>query len=185
MRREKPNYVVVVEGQPSGAKSLSVGRKVELATDDSGFELYSAISAVAEALQDCLQVGQEEDGDAGVGGEVLLQAQVAGLGTKVSLFQEFEPARLAAKEVGAGTEAFDGVDEQVQMVELSAKRLEEVRRHTAGCALEQGGKLRESDGLANKLASGTATENNALDWVATYFRFFQRLKRNKFACRLV
>ena len=48
---EKPNHVVVVEGEPSGAEALSIGGKVELAADNSGLELHSTISTIAEAAR--------------------------------------------------------------------------------------------------------------------------------------
>ena len=40
---------------------LSVSCEVKLTADDTGFELDGAVSAIAEALQDGTQVGQEED----------------------------------------------------------------------------------------------------------------------------
>src|SRR5712692_8865108 len=74
VRREESGDVVVEKGEAGGAEPLGVRSKIELAAEDAGFELHSAISAIAEALKDGAQVGQEKNGNVGVGGQLLSQA---------------------------------------------------------------------------------------------------------------
>src|ERR1700730_5827646 len=127
--REKAGYFVVEERQAGSAEVLGVGREIQLAAEDAGFELHSAISPIAVALQDGSQIGQEEDVYSGFGRERLLQPQVAGLGTKVSLLQTLKRFAAAVKDVSAGLQTFHGMDDQVEVVELRAYRIEKVRRH--------------------------------------------------------
>src|SRR5947209_4147364 len=101
VRREEADYVVVVKGEAAGAEMQSVGRKIKLASDDPGFQLHGSISAVAEALEDCLQISEKEHGDAGIGREVLLEAEIARRGAEVTLLQQFQRSPLTVKEVRA------------------------------------------------------------------------------------
>src|SRR4029077_6275753 len=99
MGRKEASDVVVEERETRGAEPLGVGREIKLAAEDAGFELHGAIAAVAEALQNGTQVGEEKDGHSGVGGQLLLQAEVTGIGAKVHLLQAFEQTSAAMKDV--------------------------------------------------------------------------------------
>src|SRR5713226_10012434 len=68
VRREEFGDVVVEKGEAGGAEALGVRSKIKLAAEDAGLELHGAISAIAEALKDGAQVGQEKNGNGGVGG---------------------------------------------------------------------------------------------------------------------
>src|SRR5579863_3055202 len=183
VRREEADYLVIVKGEPGGAKVQSISSKVELAADYAGFDLHRAVSAVAEALQDRLQIGQQKDGDAGVRREVLLQAKISCLGTEIAFFQQLQRTPLAVEEVGSRTETFDGMDDQVQLVEPRAKGIQKIRGHAANGAVEQRGKLSKSDGLAGKLTGGAASEDDALDRIVRDFCWLRRLKRSDLSGR--
>ena len=118
VRREERSNVVVEKCQAGGTQMLRICRKVEPAADDAGFKLHGAISAIAIALQDGTQVGQKEDIGRGVRGQGLLQSEVSGLGAEISLLQTLERSAVTVKDVGSGFEALDGVDDQVDVVEL-------------------------------------------------------------------
>src|SRR6266851_7276029 len=59
VRREKARDVVIEKGEAGGAEPLCVGCEVQLASEDAGFELHRTIAAIAEALQNGAQVGEE------------------------------------------------------------------------------------------------------------------------------
>src|SRR2546427_1476206 len=46
--------------------------------------------------------------------------------------------------------------DQVEIIELGSGRIEEIRGHPTRCAVDHGGKLRQRDWAAGKLAGGTA-----------------------------
>src|SRR5260370_13844923 len=88
------------------------------------------------------------------------------------------------KDVGSGIEALDGVDNQIEVVELSSDRSLEVRKeavsgYSAGRAVEHGGKLRQADRRARKLAAGNAAQDDLLDRGAGHFRAGLWLERNE------
>ena len=93
VRGEELDYVVIEKCQAGGAQALCVSCEIKFAADDTGFELDGAVSAIAEALQDGIQVGQEEDINGGVGGQSLLQSQVSGLRTKIPCFRHSSTLR--------------------------------------------------------------------------------------------
>ena len=90
MRRKEADYIVVIEGEAGGAEALSVCAEIELAAQNSGFELHGTISAIAVALQNFLQVGEEEYVDGRIGGELLLESQISSFLAEVTGLQEFE-----------------------------------------------------------------------------------------------
>jgi hypothetical protein len=85
VRREELGYIVVEKREAGGAEVLGVSRQIQLAAEDAGLELHGAVSPIAEALQDRAKVSQEEHICRGIGGQGLLQSQVAGLGAEISL----------------------------------------------------------------------------------------------------
>src|SRR5712692_7504129 len=149
---EEARDVVVEEGKAGGSETLGVGSQVELAAKNAGFELHGAIAAIAEALEDGAQVREEKDGYGRVGGQFLPQAEVTGIGAEISLLQALEHATVAVEDVGSGREPFDGVDNQVEIIELGSGRIKEIRWDAASGAVQQGGKLREGDRGAGKFA---------------------------------
>src|ERR1700692_4648963 len=77
---------------------------------------------------------------------------------------------VAVEDVRSGLETFDGVDNQVEMVELRSERIEEVGRYAARRPVEHGGELGQADRRACKLAARAATQDNLLDGIARHFR---------------
>src|SRR6266403_538514 len=179
--REEAGDVVVEESEAGGAESLRVGREIKLSPEDARFELHGAIAAVAEALQNGTQVGEEKDGHSGVGGQLLLQAEVTGIGAKVSLLQAFEQTTVAMKDVGSGREPFDGVDNQVEIIELSSRGIKEIGGHAAGGAVQHGRKLWQRNRAAGKFSRGTAALDDLFDGVARHFGICQRLELNNWS----
>src|SRR5258706_13695192 len=105
MGRKEAGDVVVEKGEARGTETLGVRREIELAAENAGFELHGAIAAVAEALQNGAQVGEEKDVHGGVGGQLLVQAEVAGIGAGNFLVQGLENATGATGDVGFRREA--------------------------------------------------------------------------------
>src|SRR5260370_23609119 len=172
---EEAGDVVVVKGEAGGAQALGIGRKIQLAAEDAGFKLHGTIAAIAKAIENRPQVCQQKNVHSGVGRQLLLQAEVAGLVAKGSVLQTLEHSTVAMKDVGSGIEALDGVDNQIEVVELSSDRSLEVRKDevsgfSARRAVEHCGKLRQADRRARKLAAGTAAQDDLLDRVARHFR---------------
>src|SRR4029077_18579828 len=105
----------------------------------------------------------------GIGRQLLLQSEVAGFVAKISLLQTLENTTVAVEDVRAGLETFDGVDNQVEVVELRSEWIEEVGRYTARRPVEHGGELGQADRSARKLAAGAATQDNLFDGIARHF----------------
>src|SRR2546425_3398428 len=80
VRREEPDHVVIIKGQASSAQVLGVGREIQLASQNTGFELDRAVSTIPEALQNRSQVYQEKYVHGAVRGQLLVQSEVTGLG---------------------------------------------------------------------------------------------------------
>ncbi len=114
--REEAGNVVVEESQAGGAETLGVGREIQLAAEDAGFELHGAVAAIAEALQNGAQVREEKNVHGGVGGQFLSQAEVTGIGAEISFFQTLKQTTAAVEDVGSGRESFYGVDNQVERI---------------------------------------------------------------------
>src|SRR5216684_2507846 len=176
--REEARDVIVEESEAGGAEALGVGREIQLASEDAGFELHGAIAAIAEALQNGAQVREEKNVHGGVGGQFLLQSEVAGIGAEISLLQTFEHATAAVEDVGSGRESFGGVNDQVEIIELSSGRIEEIGGDAARGAVQHGGKLRQGDRAAREFAAGTAALDDLLDGVARHGGIGQRLELN-------
>ncbi len=81
---------------------------------------------------------------------------------------------VAVEDVRSGLETFDGVDNQVEMVELRSERIEEVGRYAARRPVEHGGELGQADRRACKLAARAATQDNLLDGRALVERGVRR-----------
>src|SRR5438132_10006539 len=60
VRGEEPDYLVVIKSQASSAQLLGVGRKIQLASQNAGFELHRAVSTIPKALQNRSQLCQEK-----------------------------------------------------------------------------------------------------------------------------
>ncbi len=85
MGRKKARNVVVEKSEPSRAEALGIGAEVQLTAKNAGFELHRAIAAIAEALQNGAQVREEKNVHGRVGGQLLSQSKVPGIGTEISL----------------------------------------------------------------------------------------------------
>src|SRR6266446_1415631 len=171
---EEAGHVVVVKGEAGGSQALGIGCEIEFAAEDAGLKLYGTIAAVSKAIENRPQICQEENVHGGVGGQLLLQSQVACLVAKISLLQTFERSMLehftvAVEDIRSGFKTFDGVDNQVEMVELRSERVEEVGRDAARRPVEHGGELGQADRSARKLAAGTAPQDDLLDGIARHF----------------
>ena len=130
---EESGYVVVEKREAGGTEMLSIRSQIELPSENACFKLHRAISAIAKALQDRPQIGQEEHVHRSVGRQRLLQAQVAGLRPKVSPLQTFKQFLVAMKDVRSGIQTVNLVNDQIQMIELRSLRVEEIGRNAARC----------------------------------------------------
>src|SRR6266853_2707346 len=160
---EEASHIVVVKGEAGGAQTLGIGGEIEFAAENAGLKLYGAIAAISKAIENRLQVCQEENIHGGIGRQLLLQSEVAGFVAKISLLQALERSTVAVEDVRSGIETFDGVDNQVEMVELRSERIEEVGRYAARRPVEHGGELGQADRSVRKLAAGAATQDDLVD----------------------
>src|ERR1019366_367411 len=165
VRREEVDDVIVVKSQTAGAEALGVRGKVKLATQNAGFQLYGAVSAVPVALQNLLQVGEEEDVNGGVGRELLFESQKASLVAEVPGLQHFESLRLPLIDVGAGGQAVHVVHDQVEIVEVTPGGIEKVCGNSSRGTIQHEGELRQGDGFTRELPCGTAARDHFLDGV--------------------
>src|SRR5258708_36822393 len=101
--------------------------------------------------------------------QVVGQSEVAGLVAKISPLQALKHPTVAVEGVRSRFETFDRVDNQVEMVELRSKRIQEVGRYAAGRPVEHSGELGQADRCARKLAAGAATQDDLLDGIAGHF----------------
>ena len=116
MRGEEEGHVVIVEGETGCAQALGVGGKIQLAAEDTSFQLHRAIPTIAQVAQNRPQVRQKEDIHRRVFRQLLLESEVTGLGTKISRLQTLEQTTVAMENVSARIEAVHGMDNQVEVV---------------------------------------------------------------------
>ena len=93
-----------------------MGCEVQAAGVQRGFDLGQPIAAVAIVFEHRREVGQIIAVDVGVGGVLLVEGQVGGLGAEVAATDELDRDFAGAMEVEAGLEALDGIDDQVAIV---------------------------------------------------------------------
>src|SRR5437660_1320481 len=176
VRREEPDYLVVIKSQAGSAQVLGVGREIQLASQNAGFELHRAVSTIPEALQNRSQVYQEKYVHGGVRGQLLVQSEVTGLGAKVSRLQKPKHAAITIEDIGSRFQTFHCVDNQVQLIELSSRWIEEICGDAAGCSVEHGGELRQTDRRSGKLAGRTTSQDDLLDRVVRHLGIRERLE---------
>ena len=89
VRREEAHHVVVIECQTTGSEVLSVGGKIEFASENAGFQLSGSVSSISEASQNLLQIREEKYVDRGVRRDLLLQSKIPGFVAEVASLQKF------------------------------------------------------------------------------------------------
>src|SRR2546426_12185988 len=100
-----------------------------------------------------------------------------------TLFRSLQYATAAVESVSPRREPFDGVNDQVKIMELGSGRTEKIRWHAAGGAVQHRGELRQSDWTPGKFAGGTASLDDLFDGIARHLRIRQRFQRNSWSCR--
>src|SRR5947207_13291844 len=105
-----------VEGETCCTQALGVGRKIQLAIEDAGFQLHRAIATIAHVPQNRPQVRQKENIHRRVCRQPLLESKVTGLFTKISLLQTLEQATVAMENVSSRIEAVYRMDDQIEVV---------------------------------------------------------------------
>jgi len=135
-RGEEVRDDVVVERQPGPAEvAVSVGPEIQSACCQRRLELCHPVAAIAERVDDRCEVSHEVDADRGVGGQPLIQREVARLAATLAGPQalEFAPGRMVL--VGPRLEAVDAVDDEEGATNdsggSSAKRLSIATPRTA------------------------------------------------------
>src|SRR5205823_15045238 len=99
MRRKEIHYSIVEEGQPGRTQVLGIRSQVDPAADDACLQLDCPIAAVPVSLQNAFQIGEKEDGHAGIRRQLLLQTKMMGLGSEFPVLQKLQGALLAPEEV--------------------------------------------------------------------------------------
>src|SRR6266567_6625146 len=164
--REEVDHVIVVKSQAAGAEALGIGGKVEFAAQNAGFQLRGTVSAVPVALQNLLQVGEEEHIDGCIGGNLLVESQEASIVAEVPGLQQFENFPFPMTDIGSGVEAIHVIHDQIKIIEVTSDGFKKVRGNSTRGAIEDECKLRQRDGLARELASGTAARDHLFDRVS-------------------
>src|SRR6266404_6914915 len=184
VRGKEVNYIVVEEGQPGSAQVLSIRSQVDPAADDACLQLDGPIAAVPVSLQNAFQIGEKEDIHAGVRREILVQAKMMGLGTEFALIQKFQCVLVAAEEVCCRPEPLHCMHDQVKIIKLSARRLEEVSRKTSRRIVENGRKLWQCNGSCLIESSGrAAAQDYLLGRVLRLVCFRQTWEANGLSCQ--
>src|SRR5579884_607876 len=83
MRREETDYVIVVKRETGASELLCVGSEVQLAAENSGFELRGAVSSISITLKNLLQIGQEKNINSSIGRQLLFQPEITCLVAKL------------------------------------------------------------------------------------------------------
>jgi hypothetical protein len=102
VRGEEVGDVVVEEGQSRGAETERVGGEIDAAAGDRGVELRGAIGAVAEALEERLQISEHVEVHRCIGAQFLAQIEKARLAPELASGQKLKSVLLAAVQVCAG-----------------------------------------------------------------------------------
>src|SRR6266852_2617699 len=94
------------------------------------------------------------------------------------MLQTLEQFLVTVEDVSPGIQTFHGVNDQVEMVELRSHRIEKVCRYAASGAVQHGGKLRQCDRRAGKLAGRTTSQDDLLDRVTRHLSVAQSFELN-------
>src|ERR1051325_8476905 len=94
-----------------------IGRQIHPAPDDSGFELCRAVSAIAEGLQNRMEIRDEKDIRSSVSRQILLKTEALRVAAKVSLLEKLEFARAGREIIRSRFNTIDGVDNQIQLIQ--------------------------------------------------------------------
>src|SRR6266571_570818 len=139
--RKEVDDVIVVKSQAARAEALGIRGQVKFATQNAGFQLCGTVSTIPVALQNLLQVGEEEYIDGGIGGELLFEPEEACFAAEVSGLQQFENFVFPVIDVGSGGQAVHAVHDQIKIIEVTSERLEKVRRNSMRSTIEHKRKL--------------------------------------------
>src|SRR5262245_60816478 len=142
---------------------LRVCGEVQLAADDPGFGLHRAISAIAKPIEDRVQVGHHENRRARVTRERLSQIEIRSVGAKIPTLQHFKRSISAPVIVSAWVETFDGVDDQVQLIELFRRTRQKISVDALRGGPKHRLKLLERDRLTLETTARGATQNHLLN----------------------
>ena len=127
-----------------------------------------AVAAVAEALKDRVQVGEEVNIDGGIAAQVLAQRKLAGLAAEVACPQQLERLPLPVVNVRAGRNAFDGVDDEVGMTEAEGRRGAKVGGKAVDGLSQHRRQLVAGDGPPVKATAGTAPFDDGGEGIAAF-----------------
>ena len=135
--RKEVDDVAVIEREPRRAETLCVGAQVEPAADQARLEIGEPVAAVAEGLEERVQVGQEEHGRARHAAQRLLETEIGRALADIAAPDLLQRVGLGAVGVGARLDPVDGVRVHVE--------IHEARRDVGGPAPrgvpERGGEL--------------------------------------------
>src|SRR5689334_16748168 len=135
MRREEFRHIVVEEREPRGAEPLRVRREINLSAHNSCLELRGAVTPIAEARQSSIEVRQKINIHAAIRRDILIEPEITRLAAEIALFQRFQRALMALKEVRARGQPCDCVYDQIDIVERRLRCSEKVGGKSAARAL--------------------------------------------------
>ena len=130
---KKLDHVVIEERQPRCAETERVRREIHLAAEYAASHWHGAIAAISHAIESAGKIREEEDVDASVSRQLLLQSEMVGLRAKCAGLEKLERIAVAVEAVCAGFQAIDCVHDEIDVIELGARRSKEIGRDAA-CA---------------------------------------------------
>ena len=129
------------------------GGKVEFPAGNTGLKLGCAITAVAEPLQNTIEICQEKNIHAGISRDLLPQAKVPCLTPKITFLKQLKCQFVPAKHIGAGRQIVHCVDNEVEVVERRGPPwAKEIRRNPTRRSVKHRGELRKADRVVGELA---------------------------------
>jgi hypothetical protein len=111
--------VIVVADEPTRTQVLCVGGEIDLPTDEHG--LRCTVTAIAKALEDPFEASEKEDRNASISRKLLLQTEITRFTPKVTFFYQLQSPPFPIEVTRPWTQAFDSIDDQVEIVYLCAK----------------------------------------------------------------
>ena len=100
----------------------SSGRKFVLPISIRYCRHWNIWEAVREIYQNSLdEMSRDENIHGGIGGQLLLQPEEAGLVAEISFLQTLQQSAFPLEEICAGLKPIDIVDNQVEIVELGTR----------------------------------------------------------------
>lgn len=146
---EVPVHLIIVESADAGGPQPECFcREIEPLADSARFKMHVAVSTIAMRANGTVEIGNHREGDAGITGEILPEAQTGSGYTLVTAPDRFQRRIIRPQPVYTGLQAVDPVRIEVELYPTCAR---EIRGERLACGGEDARELGKRHGMRSTL----------------------------------